>query len=68
MLNQENDDFPGGLRSGRPMHNSTAHGSAGNNLPDLSSITPHLTKPLVRLTSPPSLSMRARWVRVKVPD
>ena len=45
MLNQENDDFPGGLRSGRPMHNSTAHGSAGNNLPDLSSITPHHNTP-----------------------
>ena len=45
MLNQENDDFPGGLRSGRPMHNSTAHGPAGNNLPDLSSITPHHNTP-----------------------
>ena len=41
MLNQDIDDYPGGLRSGRPMHNSTAHGSAGNNPPDVSSITPH---------------------------
>ena len=45
MLNQDIDDYPGGLRSGRPMHNSTAHGSAGNNLPDVSSITPHHNMP-----------------------
>ena len=45
MLNPELDEYPGGLRSGRPRHNSTALAPPGTTQPDISSITPYQNTP-----------------------
>ena len=45
MLNPDLEEYPGGLRSGRPRHNSTTLAPPGIAQPDISSITVHQNTP-----------------------
>ena len=45
MLNPDLEEYPGGLRSGRPRHNSTALAPPGTAQPDISSITAYQNTP-----------------------